>query len=90
MLGQGEQPPALPAPPLFAGWRRDQGETQASVQRQDGGAEPFADQRVGNALRTNAFLAVIQEQAVSAIVVAATMHQSPGGAVLLIGHVRDF
>lgn len=35
-------------------------------------------------------LAVVQEQAVPAIVVTTLMHQPPGCAVLLIGHVRDF
>ena len=35
-------------------------------------------------------LAVVQEQAVSAIVVATLPHQFPGRSVLLIGHVRDF
>ena len=40
-------------------------------------------------MRTDTFLAVVQKQAIPAIVVTALMHQSPGGAVLLIGHVGD-
>ena len=61
---------------------------QASVQGQDGGTEPFADQRIGDALRADTFLAVVQEQTVPAIVVAAAMYQPPGGAVLLVVHVN--
>lgn len=69
---------------------REQRGAQASVQGKDGGAEPFADQGIGDALRADKFLAVIQEQAISAIVIAALPHQSPGGSVLLVGHVGDF
>jgi len=42
--GRGEQPSALPTPPLSARGRREQGKAQASVQRQDGSTKPFADQ----------------------------------------------
>ena len=67
----------------------EQGGAQASVQRQDGGTKPFADQRVSDALRTNTFFAIIQKQTAPAIIMAAAMYQHPGGAVLLIVHVDD-
>ena len=67
----------------------EQGGAQASVQRQDGGAKPTAYQRICDALRTDTFLAVIKEQTIPAIIVAAAMYQPPGGAVLLIVHVND-
>ena len=66
----------------------EQGGAQASVQRQDGGAEPFADQRVGDTLWADTFFAIIQQQAVSAIVVAAAMYQPPGRPILLVVHVN--
>ena len=87
--GRGKQPSALPASPLSASKRREQSGAQTSVQREDGGTEPAAHQRIGDTLRTDTFLAVVQKQAIPAIVVTALMHQSPGGAVLLIGHVGD-
>ena len=90
MLGWGKWPSTLPAAPLSDSGRWEQRGPQASVQGKDGGAEPFADQGVGDALRTDAFLAVVQEQAVSAIIVAALMYQPPGRSVLLMGHARDF
>ena len=89
MLGWGKYPPALLAMPPSYGGRREQCGAQASIQRKNGSAEPFANQGIGDALRTNTFLAVVQEQAVSAIVVAALMYQPPGGAVLLAGHMGD-
>ena len=88
--GRGNRPPALPAAPPSDSGRREQCSAQASVQGKDGGAEPFANQGVGDALRTDTFLAVVQEQAVSAVIVAALTHQPSGCAILLIGHVRDF
>ena len=66
-----------------------QGGAQTSVQGQDGGAEPLADQRVCDALRADTFLAVVQQQTISTIVVAAAMNQPAGGAVLLVVHVLD-
>jgi len=89
MPGRGEQPPALPAPPLSARGRWEQGGAQGNVQREDGSAEPFADQRECDTLWADTFLAIVQKQTVPTIIVAALMHQSPGGAVLLIGHVGD-
>ena len=90
VLGRGKYPPALPAASPSDGRGRKQCGTQASVQRKDGGAEPFANQGVGDALRTDAFLAIVQKQTVSAIIVAALMHKPPGCAVLLIGHMGNF
>ena len=90
MPGRDKRPPALPAAPPSDSGRREQCGAQTSVQGEDSGAEPFANQGVGDALRTDTFLAVVQEQAVSAVIVAALMHQPPGCAVLLIGHARDF
>ena len=40
----------------------EQSSAQGSVQRQDGGTKPFADQRVSDALRTNTFFAIVQKQ----------------------------
>ena len=90
VLGRGKWPSTLPATPPSDSGQREQRGAQASVQGKDSGAEPFADQGVGDTLRTDTFLAVVQEQAVSAVIVAALMHQPPGCAVLLIGHVGDF
>ena len=55
----------------------EQRRIQYTVQGQDGGAEPFADQRVGDTLRADTFLAIVQEQTISAIVVAAAMMNFP-------------
>ena len=90
MLGRSKCLLAFPTPPPSNRGSREQGSTQASIQGEDGGAEPFAYQRVGDALRADTFLTVVQEQAIPAIVVAALPYQSPGGSVLLIGHVRNF
>jgi len=43
-FGRNKKSPTFPAPPLADSGGRGQGGAQASVQRQDGGAEPFADQ----------------------------------------------
>ena len=51
--------------------------------------EPLAQQRIGNALNTDAFLPIVQSKAVAAVVVAAFMHQPPRSAILLIVHHRD-
>lgn len=66
-----------------------QSSAQASVQRQDGGAEPAAHQRICDTLRADTFLAIVQEQTIPAIIVATAMYQPPGCAVLLIVHVND-
>jgi len=58
---------------------------QFPVQRQDCGPEIFADQRPGNALNADAwFPAIVQQQTVSLIIVAALMYQSLDCAKLLI------
>ena len=88
--GRGKQPPTFPTAPPSGRGGREQCGTQVSVQGKDSGTKPFADQRVGDALRADTFFAIVQEQAVSAIVVAALMHQPPGRSVLLIGHVGVF
>ena len=67
----------------------EQGGTQASVQGQNGGAEPATYQRIGDALRADTFLAIVQKQTIPAIIIAAAMYQSPGCPVLLVVHVND-
>ena len=67
----------------------EQGGAQASVQRQDGGAEPTAHQRICDTLNTDTFLAIVQKQAVPAIIVTAAMYKPPDRPVLLIVHVND-
>lgn len=67
----------------------EQGGTQASIQRQDGGTKPAAHQRICDTLNTNTFLTIVQEQTVPAIVIAAVMYQPPGRPVLLVVHVRN-
>ena len=52
---------------------------QGRVQRQDGGPEPPAQQRIGNALDANTFLPVVQQEAVSVTVIAALVREPPGG-----------
>ncbi len=71
--GWGKWPPALPAAPPDSEWREQCG-AQASVQGKDSGAEPFADQRVCDALRTDTSLAIVQKQTIPAIVIAALMY----------------
>ena len=67
----------------------EQGGAQASVQGQDGGAEPAAHQRVCDTLRADTFLAIVQKKTVPAVIVTAAMYQPSGGAVLLIVHVDN-
>ena len=83
--GRGENLIALPAAPPSGGGRRKQGDAQLPVQRQDSGPEPTADQRVGNRLRTDTFLPIVQEQTISLVVVAAAMYQPPDSAILRVG-----
>ena len=66
-----------------------QGGAQASVQRQDGSAEPAAHKRVCDTLRADTFFAVVQKQAEAAVIVTATMYQPAGRPVLLIVHVDN-
>lgn len=44
---------------------------QLLISRQDGGTKPFAKQRVGNKLRTDARFPVVQQQAITVVAVAA-------------------
>ena len=65
----------------------EQGGAQAFVQGQHRRPKPAADQRVGNALRADTFLPIVQQEAVAVLVVAAAMYQSPDSPILRIGHV---
>ena len=51
---------------------------QGSVQWEDGCLKPPAQQRIGNALYANTFLAIVQEQASTVTVITALMRQTPG------------
>ena len=61
---------------------------QGRVQREDGGPKPPAQQRIGNALHTNAFFPIVQQGAVVVTIITALMRQSPGLAVLAVIHSR--
>ena len=68
----------------------EQGGTQPLVCWQDGGAEPFTDQGIGDTLDTDTRLpAVIKSKAVAAVIIAAVMYQPPDGPVLLVGQVGN-
>ena len=70
------------AAPVLGGARRH----TAPVCWQDGGAEPFADQGIGDTLDADTRLpAVIKSKAVATVIIAALMHQPPDGPVLLVG-----
>ena len=58
---------------------------QGRVQRQDGYLEPPAQQRIGNHLHAHAALAVVQRQAVAAIIVGAQPPDQPVAACPLGG-----
>jgi len=77
--------PATAQDALFSFPAVEQGGAQAFVQRQHSRPKPAADQRIGNALRADTFLPIVQQKAVPAVIVAAVMHQSPDGPVLRIG-----
>ena len=66
-----KQFPTLPAAPRPASLH-DFG-IKGRVQRQDGGLEPPAQQRIGNALHTDTFLPIVQQEAVPVTVIAALM-----------------
>ena len=51
---------------------------QGSVQWEDGCLKPPAQQRIGNALYANTFLAIVQQQAITVTVITALMRQTPG------------
>ena len=77
--------PAAAQDALFSFPAVEQGGAQAFVQGQHRRPKPAADQRVGNALRADTFLPIVQQKAVAAVIVAALMHQPPDGPVLRIG-----
>ena len=82
-----KQSPALTAP--FTFFSVEHRRLQLPVQRQDSGPKVFADQRTGDALNADAgFPAVVQQQAVPIIVIAALMHQPLDSAELLVGQMR--
>ena len=62
--------------------------TQGRIQRENSSPEPPAQQRIGNALNTNTFFAIVQQQTVPVTVVATFPHQLPGLAVLRVIHSR--
>lgn len=62
---------------------------QFLVQWQDGGAKPFAQQGIGNALDTDAFFAVIQSNTVAVVVIAALMNKPPHPPILAVIHYGD-
>ena len=62
--------------------------TQGRIQRENSSPEPPAQQRTGNALNTNTFFAIVQQQTVPVTVVAALPHQLPGLAILRVIHSR--
>ena len=57
---------------------------------QGGGNEPAAEKRIADTLNTNARLAVIQQDTVAVIVVAALMHKPARRPVLAVVHVGVF
>ena len=79
--------PALTAAFHFVPAFRDLG-VQGRVQREDGGPKPPAQQRIGNALHTNTFFPIVQQEAVAVTVITALMRQTPGLAVLAVIHSR--
>ena len=62
--------------------------SQGRIQRENSSPEPPTQQRIGNALNTNAFFAIVQQQTVPIAVVAALPHQLPGLAILWVIHSR--
>ena len=61
---------AFPASPA------QEGGFQCFIKGQDSGSKPAAEQRIADTLHTDARLAVLQQQAVPAVIVAALMHLS--------------
>lgn len=61
---------------------------QSHIQLEDGSPEPLAQQRIGNALNTSTFFAIVQQQTVPVTVIAALPQQLPGLAILLVIHSR--
>lgn len=65
--------PATAQDALFSFPAVEQGGAQAFVQRQHSRPKPAADQRIGNALRADTFLPIVQQKAVPAVIVAAVI-----------------
>ena len=67
-------------------WVKDDDSSAQLPSVSDGGAEPLADQGIGDTLDADTRLpAVIKSKAVAAVIIAALMHQPPDGPVLLVG-----
>jgi hypothetical protein len=63
---------------------------QLRICREDCAAKVFADECVGDRLRTSATLAVIQQEAIAVNIVAAKLDQSPDTASLLGREAEQF
>ena len=74
---------AFPASPA------QEGGFQCFIKGQDSGGKPAAEQRIADTLYTHARLAVLQQQAVPAVIVAALMHKAAGCPVLAVVHAGD-
>ena len=88
-VGLGEKIPAtlgtaFPVCPV------QKGGFQFPVQRQYGYTKPAAYKRIADTLDAYARLAVIQQDTVAVIVIAALMHKAAGGSVLWVVHVWAF
>ena len=59
---------------------------QRGITGQDAPAEPLAVDRIGNTLYTDTFLAVIQQQAIASVVVAALPSDERVGSFTLSRH----
>ena len=81
-----KQCPAFPATPRLASLH--QFGIKCRVQREDGSLKPSAQHGIGNALHTDTFLAIVQQEAVSVTVITTLMREPPGLAVLAVIHSR--
>ena len=74
---------------LFTFPLMEQNRLQFFVQRQNSGSKVFANQRSGYALNADAwFPAIIKQQTIPIVIVAALMHQPLDGTKLLVGQAR--
>ena len=88
-VGSGEDRLAADKAALFRSVPHDL-RVQLTVSGQDCVSEPFAQQRIGNALHTYARLPVIQQDAVAVVIVAAQPpDELSGPAKLLLVHTRQ-
>ena len=67
----------------------EKGGGKVFVKGQYGNPEPLAQQGVGNALYAHAALAVVQQNTVAAVIIAALMHKAAHFAVLGVVHSRQ-